>query len=101
MLSRLSLRLDGEVNFRRTSLLQGVMMERLDEEYAAYLHRGEMNPYSQYVTPAEEGGTWWVINTLNQSAYDNIIEKFLTGKDEIVLQHGGERKLKVTVQSYR
>ena len=93
MLARLSLLLDGSIGFRQSSLLQGYLMELLDVEYAEYLHQKKLHPYSQYVKTGDDGGATWVIQTLSQEAYENIIAKL--EDDEIILHHRGELRLKV------
>lgn len=52
------------------------MFDYIDPEYAAFLHRQQMHPYSQYLA-RENGETFWVINTLTDEAYGNIIEPFI------------------------
>ena len=93
MFARLRLRLDADIHFRQCSLLQGALMERLDTQYADKLHESQLHPYSQYVTPAEEGGTWWIIQTLDGEAYENIVKPWMAGSETIALHHGGEKQL--------
>ena len=96
MLARLTLSLEEKLNYRQTSLLQGVLMENIESTYAEYLHRKKMHPYSQYVMPDTGGrGAWWVVQTLNREAYENIIEPLMTCGDKLTLKHGGERQLTI------
>ena len=83
MLARLKLYLDARLDFRRTSLLQGVLMENISSEYADFLHTKKLHPYSEYVLPQENGAVW-AVQTLNEEAYENIIKK-LAQKDEFFL----------------
>ena len=89
MLSRIILQLDGKVDFRQSSLLQGVLMEKISPNYAEFLHQMQRHPYSQYVTTDSK----WVIQTLNTEAYEEIAPHFARG-DEFILKHNGQ-KLKI------
>lgn len=73
MLSTLKLILDQEnMDYHQASVLQGVMFEHMDQDYAERLHQQNLHPYSQYVTNIE-GRTEWVINTLTDEAREKII----------------------------
>ena len=95
MLARLLLLLDAKLNFRQTSRLHGVIMERIDPSYAAYLHQESLHPYSQYVLPADKGNTWWVIQTLSEEAYKNIICQILGGENSFILGHNDHIEVKI------
>lgn len=75
MLTRLIMRLSSEngdkLSFHKASLLQGVMMEKIDTEYAERLHEPKLNPYTQGVFYDKEH-VYWVITTLNEEAYQKI-----------------------------
>lgn len=91
MLASLSMLLEGKgIDYRKSSVLQGVLMERLDTAYIDFLHRQQMHPYSQYVVTTEDGPVWH-IQTLNEEAYENIIKKFLHGRDSFTLRHTGQK----------
>lgn len=86
MLARLRMLLDGKgIDFRKSSVLQGVLMERLDTAYVDFLHNQQMHPYSQYVSITEDGPVWH-IQTLNAEAYENIIQKFMDGPPSFFLR---------------
>ena len=54
MLAKLEMILEGEeIDYRNSSNLQGVLMERIDTEYAEILHEQRLNPYSQYLIKNE------------------------------------------------
>lgn len=90
MLARLSLLLDGEeIDYRKSSLLQGVLMERIDARYVEFLHQQQMHPYSQFVCKTDKG-TVWNIQTLNQEAYEQIIVPIIRGSNLFVLTHSGQ-----------
>ena len=49
MFAELRMELKAEnLNYRKSSNLQGVIMEHIDEGYAEKLHRKSVNPYSQF-----------------------------------------------------
>lgn len=78
MLAELRMNLDAdstEFGYYQSSNMQGVLMERLDNNYAEQLHISGLKPYSQYI----EGGSQkeWVVNTLTSEAYQNIIQPLL------------------------
>lgn len=80
MVGRLELILDNkDIDYRNSSNLQGVIMENINNEYADILHTQGYNPYSQYVYE-KDGKVIWVVNTLDEKAYDNIIQKLLDDK---------------------
>ena len=90
VLANLSMLLDGEgVDYRKSSVLQGALMERLDTEYVDFLHSQQMHPYSQYVSITEDGPVWH-IQTLNAEAYENMIKKFMEGPFSFTLRHIGK-----------
>lgn len=55
------------------SLMQGVLMQQIDYDYADILHRSELKPYSQFVSfgPA---GIKWTVQTLTATAEDEILQ---------------------------
>ena len=64
MLAKLEMILEGEeIDYRNSSNLQGVLMERIDTEYAEILHE------NQYI---------WCIQTLNEEAYEQMIQKMIS-----------------------
>ena len=73
MLARLRIKVESEeLNYRSSSLMQGIMFEHIDADYAAFLHSQSMHPYSQYIR-WEDSHPVWVIQTLNKKAYQEII----------------------------
>ena len=90
MLARLSIVLDAEdVDYHKSSLLQCVLLERLDSQYVDFLHHQQMHPYSQYVHRTENGMVWH-IQTLNKEAYEQIIVPFAEGDDFFEIKHTGK-----------
>ena len=68
---------DRKLGFQNSSVFQGALFEQLEKDYADYLHREGLHPYSMSITSRAEEEAVWTINTLNAEAYENIILKFL------------------------
>ena len=49
-------------------MLQSVLMEHLDDDYAAQLHASTFNPYSQYCFVGENGEIIWRVSALTDEA---------------------------------
>lgn len=76
MLSRLTMKFDTDlVGPQKASLLQGVLFNHIDSDYAAKMHTQNYHPYSQYAYK-EGAKSCWVINSLNDEAYDHILSRF-------------------------
>lgn len=88
MLSRITLYLNtSQLNVNNSSLFQGALMEMINPQYAEFLHRSELKPYTQYLT-CRENECVWTVQTLNKEAYNEIIEKPRLGAlKEIYLRH--------------
>lgn len=88
MLAELKLELETDhpdFGYFQSSNLQGVLMQRIDKEYAAILHEQGLNPYCQYAL----GGTQkeWRIKTLTAQAYERIIHPLLDDRfQEFVIE---------------
>lgn len=54
------------------SLMQGVIMDRIDPAYARYLHESSIHPYSQYVEE-NESGVLWHIHALTREAEEELL----------------------------
>ena len=95
MLAKLRMELDAEdLTYKKSSLFQGVLMERIDSAYGEELHQQKMRPYSQYIT-REKGKNLWYINTLDEESYEKIICPFLNGPDVLTLCHPQEREVHI------
>ena len=81
MLTKLRILLEPEegkkVTRQMSSVMQGVLMQIVDSEYAEELHREGWNPYSQYLS-FEEEKVYWNINTMTDAAYEQIIQRLLS-----------------------
>lgn len=74
MYTQLKLELEeDEIDFKKSSNLQGVLMENIDTEYAGILHGNHLNPYSQCLI-RENGKNIWCIQTLTDEAFERIIQ---------------------------
>lgn len=76
MLACVELKLDAEIDYRKTSVMQGVLYEILDPQYVAVLHQNTNHPYSQCVI-REGSQCIWQIKTFSEEAYHQIIEKVM------------------------
>ena len=63
---------DKIITYRMSSIMHGIMMENIDNDYVEYLHTMSLRPYSQYLS-FEDKKTYWNICTLNKEAYERII----------------------------
>lgn len=61
-----------QLDYRKSSNLQGVLMESIDGVYAERLHESRLNPYSQFILTKDEK-KFWYIRTLTEEAYQKII----------------------------
>ncbi len=98
MLARLELILepeyDGRLNINKGSLLHGIIMEHLEPEYVEEIHTSGLNPFTSALKVID-GKYVWIINTLNKTAYKNIIMKLLDEEfNEFVIRHD-EMKVKI------
>ena len=82
---RMILEADG-LDYRKSSNLQGILMERISADYAEELHRQQMHPYSQYLL-MEDGKPVWYINTVSREAYEEIICRFMDGPNTFEIRH--------------
>lgn len=74
MLAKLRMKLKSDkidFGYYQSSNMQGVLMERLETDYAEQLHISGLKPYSQYIIRNSQGE--WVVNTLTEEAYQKII----------------------------
>ena len=79
MLTRLEIKMEPcqELRVNASSLLQGVLMEQIDSDYAEYLHSLEMNPYTQHLE-WREGEPVWILTTVTEEAENQILQPLLS-----------------------
>lgn len=96
MMTKLVLELsDKSVDFHRGPQLQGVMFSHLNTEYADWLHEQQIHPYSQYGYETRDGISEWVINVLNDEAYNYIIVPLLDSGFKQFRFHGTDRNIDI------
>ncbi len=97
MLSDLKINIEKQegINFNMGSIMQGVLMEHIDTEYAQLLHNLVVNPYSQYITYGKGNTVEWHIKTLTKEAEINIIKPLMCNiGNSIEIKHKG---IKLTI----
>ncbi len=74
---RLDLKVNSEekIGHLQSSLFQGVLMENINKDYAEIIHQTGLHPYSMYISNRDS--LTWIIRTINDDAYHNIIEPLL------------------------
>lgn len=90
MLTKIQMKLDipedFNFNINKSSLLHGVIMENISEEYAEKMHGSALKPFSQNVC-REKGGNWiWTISALTDDACEQII-KPISELDRFIIKH--------------
>lgn len=75
---------DKDLSYQMASSFHGALMEQIESEYASELHSSQLHPYTQHLEKRED--EWhWVVTTLNEKAYQEIIEKKLLKLQEFKL----------------
>lgn len=75
-----------------SSLMQGVLMEIINTDYAEYLHRTGLHPYSQSLLKGEDDTLIWTVNALNDEAKAQMIDVLADdGFNEFYLHHRDEK----------
>ncbi|GBR75889.1 CRISPR/Cas system-associated RAMP superfamily protein Cas6 [Candidatus Termititenax persephonae] len=89
----IDLALQTGINRYSGSLLHGILMEKLDTDYAEELHHNELQPFSQFLFRDYQKDCYvWRISTLTAEAKENIIQRLLVDNaPEIVLKHNNAR----------
>lgn len=91
MLAKITFELSSEgLSLHLGSLFHGYLMDKIDTDYAKYLHQQGTNPYTSCIF--EDYKTkkfYWRITTFNKEAYQQLILPFLEDKpNEIIFEHG-------------
>lgn len=82
------------------SLLQGVLMERIDPAYAGFLHESRIHPYSQYVESRDDTVLWHV-NVLTKEAEEAMIAPLLEASFQEVCLRNKDESLKIKERSLK
>ena len=70
------------------SIMQGVLMERIDRDYASFLHKQSLRPYSQYIFFSKKDNCLiWRISALNQQAANELLLPLFNLPYSIFLRH--------------
>ena len=100
MLATLKIKLNTnkemKLTYQASSLFHGFLMKNIDREYGDFLHQSNLKPYSQHLE-ITNGELIWIINTLNKTAYDNIIKPLLC--EDIVSVYLENRDMSVPIIS--
>ena len=88
MPAELRITTDTDIKYYQSSNLQGIMMKQISGGYADYLHSLRYNPYSISVEKID-GRMQWCIKTLDDEAYDNIIEPLLDNSFQHFIIYNG------------
>jgi hypothetical protein len=78
------------------SILQGCLLEGVPESYVQNLHEMHFNPYSQYIYKNESNEYIWVISTIGEDAFNNLLEENILKKDKLELK---QKKMEVEILS--
>ena len=75
MLGRISMTLDTEetISFQKSSLFHGALMEVIEPEYAARLHKNGLKPFSQSVQN-RDNKVIWTVNAFSPESCDKLIK---------------------------
>lgn len=80
MLTKLVITLEKNKNekygYYMGSMLQGVLMQAIDKDYASKLHESQIHPYSQFVS-FDQDHIFWHIQALNDDADHYIINTLM------------------------
>lgn len=90
MIARLELVLDlknKDYDYNISSILHGIIMEKIPSEYAEFLHQEQIIPFSINISNYNEN-LLWTINTLNEEAYQKIIKNLEQIREIFIKQKG-------------
>ncbi|MDO5410704.1 MAG: CRISPR-associated endoribonuclease Cas6 [Lachnospiraceae bacterium] len=95
MLAKLKLELEykEELSYQMASLFHGALMELLPMEYADYLHKSGLHPFTQYLE-MKERKWYWIVTCLNEDAVKKIIHNVLMQIDSIEIK---KKKFVITI----
>ncbi|SFE94265.1 CRISPR-associated endoribonuclease Cas6 [Peptostreptococcus sp. D1] len=86
MLTRLEMEIESPKHLYLgiSSLLHGFILNNVPTEFARFIHNPGLNPFSQHLEH-RDNRWFWVVSTMSEEAYSEIIEKLLLRLDEITL----------------
>lgn len=85
MLAKLQMVLEAEnkerMPYKKAVVLQSILMSKINQEYAEFMHESGLHPYSQSIE-VKAGKNVWSIFTTNIEAYEQIIKPLASAKFE-------------------
>lgn len=97
MISNLKITLNNtDLNVNMSSLLQGFIMEIVNPDFAEKEHISGLRSYNQYLSKNDKNQWIWTINTFNEYAKENIIDKIIN-LDKIYLK---KKDIFIEISSY-
>jgi len=103
MLARLemSIQSDAKFNYNMGSVFQGLLMEIIVPQYIEVLHSKAILPYSQFIiTNRNNNEIKWIVATMNQESYQNIIKPLLNiidNDEELIIKN---KNIKFKISGY-
>lgn len=95
IMSCLKLTLEAEgLTYKKSSNFQGVLFTQINSEYADFLHKQQLHPYSQYIA-FEDGIPYWYVNTTSNDAYEHIIKPLMEPNFHEFNIHNGDINVSV------
>lgn len=90
MLTKIKMKLEipenDSFNVNKSSLLHGVIMDTISEDYAEAMHSSALKPYSQNICRERDGSWIWCISALTDEAAEKIISP-VSELDEFLIKH--------------
>lgn len=93
-MKRIKMILEGDVDYRKSSSLQGVMFEHVSMDYAERMHEQQLHPYSQCLIK-EDGKNIWQISAFDPTAEHEIIDLLLDEGFSEFTFHKSEEKVRI------
>ncbi|MBP3760986.1 MAG: CRISPR system precrRNA processing endoribonuclease RAMP protein Cas6 [Ruminococcus sp.] len=70
-------------NVRASSVMHGLLMEKISRDFAEKMHKDSLRPFSQYVR-FEKGKNIWTVSAVGQQACENIIVPLMNLKNAYI-----------------
>ncbi|WP_034631404.1 CRISPR system precrRNA processing endoribonuclease RAMP protein Cas6 [Desulfotruncus alcoholivorax] len=91
---------EEKCHYNMASLFHGILMEKIDRNYAGHLHHSGLKPFSQYLGSEKGDNLWiWTISTLTEQAWQEIGKPLLNDDlTEFILK---DKDLRLAVREKR
>lgn len=86
---------EQRLSYNISSIMQGVLMERTSPDYGEVLHQSKLKPYSQFAFNTD-GVLQWTVNTLDDVAFEQLIQPILQDDYQSVFLRQKQLELKIT-----